>query len=133
MTERLRPLKCLPLHIVLPHKFNNLLLSFTTVPEGRTSTQNTGFLPWNMFYNRAAKEAVVFYALFPKIFALISTFKEKFYRVFVVTLCSGVGKDSGVDSCQYPAYPVALSLQWCILAPRRPSGAHPGRNAVGWM
>lgn len=119
------PLKCLPLHIVLPHKFDNLLLSFTTVPtkrkwsikictltqltknmskikefnsvaskvqlcwhqpEGRTSTQNTGFLPWNMFYNWAAKEAMVFYALFPKIFAFISTFKEKFYCVFVVTL-----------------------------------------------
>lgn len=119
------PLKRLPLHIVLPHKFNNLLLSFSTVPtkrkwsikicaltqlnknmrktkelnsvackvqlcwhqpEGRTSTQNTGFLPWNMLYNWAAKEAMVFHTLFPKIFALISTFKEKFYRVFVVTL-----------------------------------------------
>lgn len=48
-------------------------------------------------------------------------------------LCSGVGKDSDVDSRQYPMSPAVLSLQWCTPAPRRLSGAHPGKNVVGWM
>jgi hypothetical protein len=39
-----------------------------------------------MFDGRAAEEAMVFYTFFPEIFALISTFKEKFHCIFVATL-----------------------------------------------
>lgn len=109
-----KPLKGLPLDVILPDKFDYLLLcaariprdnkavnnslhafrSFKknkqkvigNIPEGRSATEHARLGTRFLLDRRAAEEAVVLHAFLPEILALVPTFELELHHVLVTPL-----------------------------------------------
>lgn len=59
---------------------------FASLPERRSSTQNSSFLSYYSFDNGATEESMILDALLPKVFTFVTTVEEKLNGVLVITL-----------------------------------------------
>lgn len=80
------PLECLPLHVIVAHKLDHLLLRFAAVAERAAARQHACLMPRNVLHRGAAEEAVILHALLPKVFTLVASLEEELDCIFIITL-----------------------------------------------
>lgn len=74
------------LKISITNKNAIYIYVFKFIPEGWSSTKYFGLLTHSLFSIRTPEKCMVLNTFFPKVFTLISSIKEKFNSIFIITL-----------------------------------------------